>query len=319
MDNKIVTEYYSVVVHRVDSIGLLDILDRTTANEIIILSELEWELPGLTQEVLLAYKNKNVKIKVVLGSFDTKTNYETIYWPTYWINWANENLRYVNKPVFDINKVKHPFISLNNRSHYHRCVFIDEMAKQNLLDKGVVTWVKHLNENSNFPYKHFDNRQILLNDNFDKKLDSFLIPEEYNLSLFHIVTEATHKATFITEKTIVPTLLKKPYIVIGSQGYNKKLVELGFKLYDEIFDYSFDLESDIFKRTELFVKNIEKTLTIDLAKIYKLILPKIIYNYNHALEIINDKNLIPDVIKKCVETRGIDDMIFARYERFLND
>ena len=143
MDNKIVTEYYSVVVHRVDSIGLLDILDRTTANEIIILSELEWELPGLTQEVLLAYKNKNVKIKVVLGSFDTKTNYETIYWPTYWINWANENLRYVNKPVFDINKVKHPFISLNNRSHYHRCVFIDEMAKQNLLDKGVVTWVKH--------------------------------------------------------------------------------------------------------------------------------------------------------------------------------
>ena len=37
MDNKVVTEYYSVVIHRVDSIGLLDILNRTTANEIIIL------------------------------------------------------------------------------------------------------------------------------------------------------------------------------------------------------------------------------------------------------------------------------------------
>lgn len=137
--------------------------------------------------------------------------------------------------------------------------------------------------------------------------------------MFHIVTEATHKATFITEKTIIPTLLKKPYIVLGSQGYNSKLIELGFKLYDEIFDYSFDIESDIFKRTELFVKNINKTLTIDLAEIYKVILPKIIYNYNHALEIMNDKNLIPDIIKKCVQTKGIDDMIFARYERFLND
>ena len=319
MDNKIVTEYYSVVLHRVDSTGLLDILDKTNANEIIILSELEWELPGLTQDVLLAYKNKNVKIKVVLGSSNTVTEYETIYWATYWINWTHENLRYVVAPEFDINNVKYPFISLNNRSHYHRCVFIDEMAKQDLLNKGIVTWVKHLNENPNFPYKHFDNRQLLLNDNFDKKLDSFLIPEEYNLSLFHVVTEATHKATFITEKTMIPTLLKKPYLVIGPAGYNRKLAELGFQLYDEIFDYSFDIESDIFKRTELFVNNINKILTIDLAEAYKLILPKIIYNYNHAFQIIKDKSFIPDIIKKCAIDKGIDKMILMRYERFLND
>jgi hypothetical protein len=221
--------------------------------------------------------------------------------------------------VVDKDNFKHKFISLNNRSHFHRCVFIDEMAKQDLLDKGVVTWVKHLNENSDFPYKHFDNRQLLLSDNFDKRLDSFLIPEEYNLSLFHVVTEATHKATFITEKTMIPTLLKKPYIVIGSQGYNSKLVELGFKLYDEIFDYSFDLEPDIFKRTELFVKNINKILTIDLVEAYKLIIPKIIYNYNHAFEIMKNKSFIPDVIKKCAADKGIDNMILIRYERFLND
>lgn len=319
MDNQTIKEYYSVVIHNVNSTGLLDILDNTKANEVVILSELEWELPGLTNEVLTAYKNKNVNIKVVLGSFDTNTEYETIYWPTHWINWARQNLTHVNVPEFNINNVKHPFISLNNRCHYHRCVFIDEMAKQNLLDKGIVTWVKHLNENSNFSYKHFDNRQLLLNDNFNNKLDSFLIPEEYNQSLFHVVTEATHKAAFITEKTVIPTLLKKPYIVIGSQGYNNRLVELGFKLYDEVFDYSFDNEPDIFKRTELYVNNVRNMLNLDLVQTYNLLLPKIIYNYNHALNIIKDKSLIPSVIKDCVDNNGIDNMILGRYQRFLYD
>jgi hypothetical protein len=316
MGNETITEYYSVVIHRLDRVGLLDILNNTTANEVVILSELEWEFPNLTPDILSAYKNNNVNIKVVLGSFDTITNYDTIYWPTFWINWAHENLRYVKVNDFDITNVKYPFISLNNRSHYHRCVFIDEMAKQDLIDKGIVTWVKHLNENINFPYKHFDNRQILLNDEFNKKLDSFLIPEEYNQSLFHVITEATHRAAFITEKTVIPTLLKKPYIVIGSMGYNRRLTELGFKLYDEIFDYSFDNESDIFKRTELFVNNVNRITSTNFHEAYTLLLPKIIHNYNRALEIINDKSLIPDVIKNC---KNIDNMILGRYQRFLND
>jgi hypothetical protein len=319
MDNKAMTEYYSVVIHKLDAAGLLTILDNTKANEVVIFSEIEWEFPGLTRHVLTEYKNKNVNIKVVLGSFNTVTEYETIYWPTHWINWARTNLKYVTVTEFDIEKVKYPFISLNNRSHYHRCVFIDEMAKQNLLDKGIVTWVKHLNENPNYPYKYFDNRQILLNDGFDKKLDSFLIPEEYNQSLFHIVTEATDKAAFITEKTIIPTLLKKPYIAIGSHEYNRRLVELGFKLYDEIFDYTFDSEPDIFKRTELFVNSINSILNIDLGQAYNLLLPKIIYNYNHALTIIKDKSLIPNIVKECVANNGIDNMILGRYQRFLHD
>lgn len=317
MGDQTMTEYYSVVIHKLDAAGLQTILENTTANEVIIFSELEWEFSGLTRGILAKYKNVNVK--VVLGSFNTVTEYETIYWPTHWINWTQANLKNVNVPEFDIHKVKYPFISLNNRSHYHRCVFIDEMAKHDLIDKGVVTWVKHLNENADYPYKHFDNRQILLNDNFDKKLDSFLIPEEYNQSLFHVVTEATYKAAFITEKTMIPTLLKKPYVVLGSYEYNRRLVQLGFKLYDEVFDYSFDNEPDIFKRTELYVNNVRSILNLDLIQTYDLLLPKIIYNYNHALNIIKDKSLIPKVVKDCVDNKGIDTMILGRYQRFLHD
>lgn len=319
MADQIVKEYYSSVIHNVDSRGLLEILSKTKANEVVIFSETEWECPGVTADVIDAYKNKNIHIKVVLGSFDTATIYDVVYWPTQWINWTYQNLKYTKVPEFDVNKLQYPFISLNNRSHYHRCVFIDEMAKQKLIDKGIVTWVKHLNENSNFPYQHFDNRQILLNDDFANKLDSFLFPKEYNLSLFHIVTEATHRATFITEKTAIPTLAKKPYIVLGGPNYNKHLVDLGFKLYDEIFDYSFDKELDIFKRTSMFVDNINRILNVDLVNTYNFLYPKIVHNYNRALEIIKDKSLIPNEIKECVNNNAIDKCISDRYVNFLND
>lgn len=319
MANKEITEYYSVVHHNVNSNGLLDILNNTTAKTVVILSELEWELPGLTNYVLEQYHHKNVNIKVVLGSFDTKTNYETVYWPTFWIYWARQNLKYATVLKFNPQELQYPFITLNNRSHYHRCVFIDEMAKENLIDKGIVTWVKHLNENSNYPYKYFDNRQLLLDDDFKNKLDSFLIPIEYNQSLFHIVTEATHLSTFITEKTVIPTLLKKPYLVLGNKGFNKKLVELGFKLYDEVFDYSFDDIENIHERTELFVKNVHRTLNLNLPDTYRLLESKIEYNYNRVTEIIKDKNNIPDIIKQCVKENDTHHSVYGRYERFLND
>lgn len=312
-------EYYSIVNHPTNKQGLLSILQNTKADEVVILSELEWEVPNITSEIVNEFKNKNVKLTVVLGSYDTlNCEANIIYWPTFWINWTRENLKWVKVSDFDINLVKYPFISLNNRSHYHRCVFIDEMAKNNLIDKGIVTWVKHLNENSNFPYNHFDNRQLLLNDDFKQKLDSFLIPIEYNQSLFHVITEATHKSLFITEKTIIPTLLKKPYIVLGKEGFNRKLLDLGFKLYDEIFDYSFDSEPDIFKRTEMFVKNVEKLPKLDLQETYRILVPKIMYNYNRANEIANDHSFIPDIIKQCVKENDMTDSVYGRYHGFLN-
>jgi hypothetical protein len=162
---------------------------------------------------------------------------------------------------------------------------------------------------------------MLLSDDFVTKLDSFLIPTEYNQSLFHVVTEATHKSNFITEKTMIPTLLKKPYIVLGKEGFNSKLVELGFQLYDEVFDYSFDSESDIFKRTEMFVNNVNKISKmdyLDLKSMYHTLLPKIIHNYNRAIEISKDHSYIPDTIKECVKVCDTGHSVYGRYLRFLN-
>jgi len=291
---------------------------KTEASEIVLLSETEWEI-NIPEYFLNELK---VPLRIVLGSFESEyyskryKNINVEYWDTHWLGWSLMQLKH--EPWFKTYKpnteFKYPFISLNNRSHIHRCVFIDELAKQNLIDKGIVTWIKHLNENRNYPYQHFDNQVIKLDDDFQTQLNSFIIPQEFHDSFFHVVTEATCVTPFLTEKTAIPLLLKKPFMIIGSQYYNQKLVELGFKLYDEIIDYSYDEVLDLHERTQLFVNNIHKIVNCNSTEMYELLKPNIEFNYNRALEIINDTSFIPDIIKERCASGATDLIVDSRYE-----
>lgn len=287
---------------------IINQVDIHRPNKVVILGETEWEVAKINKDFIDQLKSRNVELHMIHCSFRCEY-YEKLYsdiglpienvhfYNTYWFNSSYNSLigsglrpeTYIARRQF-----KHKFISMNNRSHIHRCAFIDEMAKQDLIDKGVVSWIKHLNENSDYPYKYFDNRQLLLSDDFVTKLDSFLIPDEYHDSLLDVVTEATTVVDLISEKTATPILLKKPFLVLSSRGFYKRLAELGFKLYDEVFDYAFDDEPDLLKRTEMFVKNLHVIDRYDLTALYDELYPKIYHNYENACRLIMDKSLIPN-------------------------
>lgn len=284
----------------------------TNAKEILLLAETEWECHFGGRETIDELAKMGVTLKVIHGAFRNQ-NYDDLYknigldiekdvffWGTFWFNWAEFQLiqqiyhyQYMPPPVF-----KHPFICLNNRSHLHRCATVEELAKTGLIDKGVVTWHDFLGENPEYPFLHFDrSKKRILNDDFSTKLDSFLLPQEFHESFFHLITEATLNAHFITEKTVIPILLKKPFAVVSSPGFHKKLVELGFKLYDEIIDYSFDDEPDLNTRVSMLVSQLHKMCNNDTSAMFDTVREKLLYNYNRALEIIGDGSLIPSVIK----------------------
>ncbi len=189
----------------------------------------------------------------------------------------------------------------NNRGHLHRCYTIDYISKYNLFDKGIVTWHNFLKENSNFEFKYFDNTVKKIDDDFDTKLDSFLLPHQYHESLFDFVTECSHETIMISEKTITPIILEKPFVTLSSMHFNKYLQKLGFVLYDEIIDYTFDDVADIDERAHLYVKNIETVSKItNFREVYDLLKPKIEFNYRNFLKIINDRSFIPSEIKNCL-------------------
>lgn len=295
----------------------LDKIREARPNKVVILGYMEWQIPQIDKDFVDTVKELGATLYVVHGCYLSNYHIEAyeqaglpienvIFWGTQFFNLAYMHLshKYNLRNLPSYTEFKHKFVSLNNRSHLHRCILIEELAKQNLLDKGIVTWIKHLNENSDFDFKYFNNEKRLLNDGFADRPDSYSIPVEYTDSLFDIVTEATMDKQFLTEKTVKPLLFKKPFILFGAMNIHKHLVNLGFKLYDEVIDYSFDDIDDPYLRAEMFTKNIHKILEMDSKELYELLLPKIIYNFHNAIRIIIDRSMIPEVVMDYYKSIG---------------
>jgi len=109
------------------------------------------------------------------------------------------------------------------------------------------------------------------------------VPLEYIESCIDLVTEAycISAGTVLTEKAYKPMLYKKPFIILGPRYIHQAFKNMGFKLYDELFDYSFDdkpykerLDSVITQ-----IKGILKIPTSELIDRCKSLSEKREYNY----------------------------------------
>jgi hypothetical protein len=194
------------------------------------------------------------------------------------------------------HEIKYNFCCLNNVTHDHRCLFIDKLAEHNLINNNIVTWNQHA-----YSYKfNFYNGQIKkLNDNFTVT-NGLNIPIEFYQSFCNVVTETTINLINITEKTAKPILLCKPFLCFGATGIHTFLKEnYKLELYDEIFDYSFDLEKDTEKRVNLIIENLKKLNNLDLKKARKQLQEKLNYNKQQIIDLArNFKNTIPQEILK---------------------
>lgn len=275
---------------------------------IVFFCETEWEYQSLTKELAELVNTHSIHVIVIFCSYpssyytDKTSNFNSIqfiHWSTYWLHWT---LMCSTKLNFNIeySKFEYPFICLNNKNHSHRCALIDELARNNLLDKGIVTWHRFPNEQSSkhkYNFKYYDDSLRFINDDFHTILDSFLIPTEFYRSFLHVVGEATTTVNLISEKTCLPILFKKPFIIMANQGFHRHLRNLGFELYDEIIDYSFDNEPDLEKRAYLISENVKKISDQDYNKLYEMIKSKTVKNYNTYMSIIHNPNYIPNIIK----------------------
>jgi len=308
------------------------VLEESNPKSLVILGENEWE-PWLDENTLNLIKKYNINLVYTTGSFSSdylknkikSYNYKNIdlqHWPTFYFFYTVPLLKNIQK--IEVEKCKYTFICMNNRGHEHRCALIDHLEKYKLINSdNIVTWHNFLNENMNYNYKYFKHRTIKIDDDFDVKLDSYIIPQQYFESLFDIVSECTDNTVMISEKTIKPLFFKKPFIVFGAQWFHKYLKDLGFELFDEIFDYSFDSEPDLEKRADLFakeIKKLEKIKTIEHRdEVYQQLLKKINKNYENMLRLISDDSYIPQKVKSLMLTiNDIDDIHYKnKYKEIL--
>lgn len=249
-------------------------------------------------------------------------NIEIAYWDSYWFI---DTFMMQTNILLGVDQVapaqfKYPFVSMNNRSHLHRCAMMDMLAKYDLFDVGAVSWrneyiawqyvndtdpmLTHAGGNRTYPFKYWTPKRLFLTerDRIDPRTCSpHSLPYEYTESFMQLVVETSVDTIIFSEKTCMPLFVKKPFLVLGSPGHHAALNDRGFVNYDEVFDYSFDSEPDTERRADMIaqmIKEISRKPPHEIRHLYDLIEPKLIYNYNQAVKYALDTRNIPDLIKE---------------------
>jgi len=207
----------------------------------------------------------------------------------------------------DQGKFSSSYLCYMHKPKLHRNLLIDELAKHKLIDRGNVTYHYDIwNEggDANYEFKHYNgvpihNDHYVNNDSWHR-CHPYSVDEEFMSSFLHVVTESDVISTVLSEKTAMPIFLKRPFLILGTEGHYRRLQEKGFVLYDEIFDYSFDSEPDIGKRVELITKNIQNVVDNrdKLEEWFDILKPKLDHNYNIAQESLNAANFPEAVLDR---------------------
>ena len=129
----------------------------------------------------------------------------------------------------------------------------------------------------------------------------FLPVQEWLESSIELINETYQVKVFgLSDKTCKVLGFCKPFLVIGCSGWYKAFKELGFELYDELFDYSFDEIESFRDRHKAIMTQIKGILNIDREVLNKKILEiqgKIQYNKRQLLEYRDDVDVF-SIIKQ---------------------
>ena len=259
----------------------------------------------------LAHHGKN--LVMIMGATNKDYNYRyyvnqgdlpLVPWDTWWAHQTVSAQIEKQLTPMGHTKIEKAFTSLNNRGHPWRLRFLDHMAKYDLFDKGFVSF-------------HNDNQPIQIDDNYYKfrwwtprKLnfepswrragphsgDYLRPPPEWEKSLWSIISESNTEVLFVTEKSYLPIWHKRPFITYGAPYHHRYLKELGFKLFDEFVDYSFDSVDDDDMRCDMMMQQVSKISKLNHDTVKKRLQPILDYNFKNLIKLVNRKTVNPEIV-----------------------
>ncbi len=175
----------------------------------------------------------------------------------------------IQDEVLKQKKEKYFLMYNRNSERMHRPYFVNELYKNNLINKGFISFFENpyldsfLNESKEYPQLGLELSDILniknniknyypltIDDEDADKVANFhnflSRKDEYSNSYFTIVSETNAESdySFITEKTIKPIMNLHPFVVLGNPQTLKVLKSFGFKTFDKWWDESYDEEFD---------------------------------------------------------------------------
>ncbi len=255
---------------------------------------------------------------------------DIVYWP-YWffVSWIiamrtnpetnrillGQDLSLTNKS-FD-----HLYCVLAHNPHNHRCLFYDSLYREkDLWAAGIKSWSMVHHEQYTGPKRGFRFRYWQPQLLEVRNRDSFWLFGCYEIdhSFVEIVLETNPEFYFVTEKTVKSLIFGKLFLVLGCQGFHKKLRELGFELYEEVFDYSFDNSRSISDRVNGILNNLKKIHSLTVEEkwfLFRKVEHKILKNKNTAFNLSTDLTHWPNsVLDLCRKNKLAHTDIQLKYD-----
>jgi hypothetical protein len=255
--------------------------------------------------------DNDINLYVVYGSIDNPrldtdiSNFKILQWPTFLLQSTKHNLETAyKKPIREIRKSTEfdkLFMCFNNRPRAHRCAVVDNLFKLDLFKDGLISWNIMTSEDySMYDFKYWKEELLIVDKPYViENQDTSYLTDTYlnNKCLINVINETYCDGgiPFVTEKTFKSLLIGQPFIAFGNSNQNKILKEFGFKLYDDVFDYSFDDDGDFYVRVDKFTENINRVKNEDLNELYDRFKEKVEYNRNRCHEIIERDLYIPEI------------------------
>jgi hypothetical protein len=185
----------------------------------------------------------------------------------------------------------------------HRVLFVYHILKNQLANN-------HVSAPRQCPYENIDisviaNRYDSIYPDIHQVLDSADLPwlfqgedtqhmtscwlgnfAEVNNSMIYVPTETVYfgRRTHITEKTFKAIALGMPFVLVAAVGSLEYLRSYGFRTFSDIWDESYDQETDDIKRLEkvaALLRDIDNLSWSQKQQIHRLCLPVIEHNWNH--------------------------------------
>jgi|TARA_Y100000034_G_scaffold11160_1_gene11710 hypothetical protein len=206
-------------------------------------------------------------------------------------------------------KIEKHFLCYNrNMGHPHRLLLLSLLEKENLIDKGLVSYPKFSIENFNEKLIGFFSigrtyRTKLLQcaeslklkapsvidvDEWDTNHFDTSPPWPYEKTFFSLVSESqfVEDTLFLSEKIWKSIANKHPFVLAGSYKTLDYLHKEGFKTFHPFIDESYDKEKHPYRRITKIIKEVKKLCLMNQSEINKFLsdIDEIIeFNYNKLM------------------------------------
>ena len=253
--------------------------------------------------------SKNTKF--IFGSDDCeyydefKKHGDVIFFWNFWLYGELARIDVSDLSALNSQSFDKLLLVLNNLPKNHRKLMMTKLDESELLSESYYSWLTPTSdaegsvwETSDKIWKHQETQYTLPSQPIEVPSVGFgfegqvRTPIEYYKTFMVVVNETCDKTIFFTEKSWLPLLLGRPFLINGGKGMHHRLKEYGFKLYDELFDYSFDLKDSTEDRIDGIVQNI-KSLGTDYKLLNESIKEKLKYNQQVCFNMVETEIGIP--------------------------